>query len=183
VTATGAVPCEGTLGVHEEPPSDALSSARSLAERRLQRVVLERDAAAGGRTRASARPPLPLARKGQPAEVSYDCVMSETGAELSRVLDEVVRRIVGVAHPDRIILFGSAARGETGPDSDIDLLVIKQGVAHRGQLAGQIHRALVGVAVAVDVVVATPEDVEYLRDKVGSIMGPALREGREIYAP
>jgi len=108
--------------------------------------------------------------------------MSETGAGLSRVLDEVVRRPVGVAHPDRIILFGSAARGETGPDSDIDLLVIKQGVAHRGQLAGQIHRALVGVAVAVDVVVATPEDVEYLRDKVGSIMGPALREGREIYA-
>ena len=115
--------------------------------------------------------------------MSYDCVMSETGAELSRTLEEVVRRIVGVAHPDRIILFGSAARGEMGPDSDIDLLVIKQGVAHRGRLAGQIHRALVGVAVAVDVMVATPEDVEYLRDRVGSIMGPALREGREIYAP
>jgi uncharacterized protein len=114
--------------------------------------------------------------------MSYDCFMSETGADLSRTLEEVVRRIVGVAHPDRIILFGSAARGEMGLDSDIDLLVIKRGVPHRGRLAGQIHRALVGVSVAVDVMVATPEDVEYLRDRVGSIMGPALREGREIYA-
>jgi predicted nucleotidyltransferase len=94
--------------------------------------------------------------------------VSETAAEISQALDEVVRRIVAVARPDRIILFGSAARGEAGPDSDIDLLVIKQGVAHRGRLTGQIHRALVGVGVAVD---------------SGSIMAPALREGREIYVP
>ncbi len=97
-------------------------------------------------------------------------------------LAEIVRRIVEVAHPDRIILFGSAARGEMGPDSDVDLLVITSGVPHRGRLAGQIHRALVGVPAAADVVGATPEDLEYLRDRVGSIIAPALHEGRQIYA-
>lgn len=51
------------------------------------------------------------------------------------ILDEIVRRIVEVAQPDRIILFGSAARGEMGPDSDLDLLVVKAGVPHRRRLA------------------------------------------------
>ncbi len=97
------------------------------------------------------------------------------------VLDEVVRRVVEVAEPDRIILFGSAARGEMGPDSDIDLLVVKSGVPHRRQLEGDIYMNLTGVRVGVDVLVVTPEDVEYLKDRVGSVIGPALREGREIY--
>jgi len=98
------------------------------------------------------------------------------------VLDEVIRRIVEVAQPDRIILFGSAARGEMGPDSDVDLLVIKSGVAHRGRLAEEIYMRLFGIRVPVDVVVVAPEDVERQRGKVGSIIGPALREGREVYA-
>jgi uncharacterized protein len=51
------------------------------------------------------------------------------------ILAEVVRRIVEVAHPDRIVLFGSAARGQMGPDSDLDLLVVKAGVPHRRRLA------------------------------------------------
>jgi predicted nucleotidyltransferase len=98
------------------------------------------------------------------------------------VLDEIIRRVVEVAQPDRIILFGSAARGEMGPDSDIDLLVIKAGVAHRGRLAGDIHMNLFGIRVPVDVLVVTPEDVEHDRHAVGSVIGPALREGREVYA-
>ena len=97
-------------------------------------------------------------------------------------LEELVRRIVEVAQPDRIILFGSAARGEMGPDSDVDLLVLKNGVTHPGRLSGEIHRGLIGVPASVDVVVVTPEDADYLRDRVGSIVGPALREGRQIYA-
>jgi predicted nucleotidyltransferase len=100
----------------------------------------------------------------------------------AHILAEVIRRIVAVAHPDRIILFGSAARGEMGPDSDYDLLVIKSGVPHRRRLAQKIHLSLFGVAVPVDVVVVTPEDVADLRDSLGSIIGPALREGREVYA-
>ena len=98
------------------------------------------------------------------------------------VLDEIVRRVVDVAHPDRIILFGSAARGEMGPDSDVDILVVKAHVEHRRRLAQAIHRAMAGVEAAVDVIVATPRDLERYRHKVGSVIGPALREGREVYA-
>jgi predicted nucleotidyltransferase len=98
------------------------------------------------------------------------------------VLDEILRRIIEVAQPDRIILFGSAARGQMGPDSDIDLLVIKGGIASRRALAQQIYLHLFGVPTPVDVIVVTPQDVERFRDKVGSIIGPALREGKEVYA-
>jgi predicted nucleotidyltransferase len=97
------------------------------------------------------------------------------------VLAEIVRRVVEVAQPDRIILFGSAARGESGPDSDIDLLVIKSGVEHRRRLAEAIYMNLSGVGAAVDVVVATPEDVERFGSRIGSVIRPALREGEEIY--
>ena len=97
------------------------------------------------------------------------------------ILDEIIRRVVEVAHPDRIILFGSAARGDMGPDSDVDLLVIKSGVPHRGRLAGDIHMNLFGIRLPVDVLVVTPEDVERDRHAVGSIIGPALREGRVVY--
>lgn len=97
------------------------------------------------------------------------------------VLDEIVRRIVEVAQPEKIILFGSAARGESGPDSDVDLLVIKSGV-HRRRLAQAIYMNLFGVGQAVDVVVVTPEDIERYGNSPALVIGPALREGKVIYA-
>lgn len=97
------------------------------------------------------------------------------------VLEEIVRRVVEVAKPERIILFGSAARGTPGPDSDLDLLVVKRG-AHRRKLAGDIYMNLIGVGRAVDVVVVTPEDIERFGDSPALIIEPALREGRDIYA-
>lgn len=97
------------------------------------------------------------------------------------VLDEIVRRVVAVAKPDRIILFGSAARGAMGPDSDVDLLVIKSGVQHRRRLAEEIYLNLSGIELPVDIVVASPEDVKRYGTRVGSVIRPALREGQEIY--
>ena len=95
-------------------------------------------------------------------------------------VDEIVRRIVDVAQPEKIILFGSAARGEMGPNSDLDFLIIKSG-AHRLQLADRIRRALRGVNAAVDLVVATPEDIERYKDSHPLIYKPALREGLVVY--
>ena len=97
------------------------------------------------------------------------------------ILDEIVRRVVEVAQPDRIILFGSAARGDMGPDSDMDLLVVKSGVPHRRRLAQEIDHSLRGIRMPVDIVVVTPEEVEKYRDTVGPIIRPALREGKEVY--
>jgi predicted nucleotidyltransferase len=105
----------------------------------------------------------------------------QTGVSGEDLLAEVLRRVVEVADPDRIILFGSAARAEAGPDSDLDLLVVKSGVAHRRHLAQRIYRRLIGLEVPVDVLVVTPEDIEAYRNEVGTIIGPALREGREVY--
>src|SRR5437868_4206922 len=75
-----------------------------------------------------------------------------------KTLAEIIRRIVEVARPEKIILFGSAARGRMGPNSDIDLLVIKGGKFHRDRLTKLIYAGLYGVGEAVDVVVVTPED-------------------------
>ncbi len=96
-------------------------------------------------------------------------------------LDEIIRRIVEVAKPDKIILFGSAVRGEMGPNSDVDLLVIKSG-ANRLDLMGEIYRNLRGVGEAVDVIVATPEDVERYRNSHPVVIAPALKEGKVVYA-
>lgn len=98
-----------------------------------------------------------------------------------QTLQEIVRRIVELAHPDQIILFGSAARDANQPYRDIDLLVVKRG-AHRRQLAGDIYRCLIGVGQAVDVVVVTPEDIERYKDSPALVIQSALREGRLLYA-
>ena len=113
---------------------------------------------------------------------SARCVPADEATDqgMARVLDEVVRRVVEVAEPDAIFLFGSAARGDMGPHSDMDLLVIKAG-AHRRQLAQAIYRRLMGLGQAVDVVVVTPEDVQRYRHCPGMVVEPALREGKAIY--
>lgn len=97
-------------------------------------------------------------------------------------LNEIIRRIVEVAKPDKIILFGSAARGEMGTNSDVDLLVVKRGVYHRGRLTEEIYMNLFGVGQAVDVIVVTPEDIERYKDSFAVVIYPALREGKVIYA-
>ena len=97
------------------------------------------------------------------------------------ILDEVIRRVFKVVHPRRVVLFGSAARGEMELDSDLDLLVIVRGPVHRRSLAQEIYRNLHGIPLPVDVVVATEQDVEQYGDKVGTILRPALREGEVIY--
>ena len=99
----------------------------------------------------------------------------------AEILDEIVRRIVATADPDEIILFGSAARGEMGTHSDLDLLVVKTGVCHRGHLTEEIYMGLLGVEQAIDVIVATPEDVERYRDVHALVIKPAMREGTVIY--
>ncbi len=97
-----------------------------------------------------------------------------------KTLDEIIRRIVEVAKPEKIILFGSAARGEMGPNSDVDLLIIKRG-ADALDLMGQIYRNLHGVGEAVDAIVVTPEDVERFKESHALVIKPALREGKVVY--
>ena len=99
------------------------------------------------------------------------------------ILDTIIERIVEVADPERIILFGSGARGEMGPHSDLDLLVVKEGSFDRRKLVGDVYMNLIGVGQAVDVVIVTPEEVKEYGDTHALVISPALTEGQEVYQP
>ncbi len=100
---------------------------------------------------------------------------------IDKILQEIVRRIVETVQPEKIILFGSAVRGDMGADSDLDLLIIKA-CDHRRNTARKIRRGLIGIGVPIDIIVATPEDIERYRDAIGLIYRPALKEGKVLYA-
>lgn len=114
-------------------------------------------------------------------EVRQPLAAITTKSVSEEALEEIIRRVVEVAQPERIILFGSAARGEMGPNSDVDLLVVKRGKFDQRRLTGDIYVSLHGVGQAVDVVVVTPEQVERHRNTHWLVIAPALRDGREVY--
>ena len=101
--------------------------------------------------------------------------------KLEELLEEIVRRILAVSDPQQIVLFGSYARGEPGPDSDLDVLVIETDVQAPRQESVRLRRALRGLLVPIDVVVVTSQQVTRHRETIGLIYGPALREGRVLY--
>jgi predicted nucleotidyltransferase len=90
-----------------------------------------------------------------------------------RTLEEMVHRIVQVAHPKQVILFGSAARGEIKPHSDVDLLVVVEKPVHRRRLAQAIYRNLIGVGFTADIVVVTTEDVDSYKEHPYTVIRPA----------
>jgi predicted nucleotidyltransferase len=99
------------------------------------------------------------------------------------VLADIVARVVKVARPDKIILFGSAARGQMGPNSDVDLLVVKAGRFDRRRLVGDIYMQMEGAAEAVDIILVTPKEVEQYRDNPWLVIAAALNEGKVVYGP
>src|SRR3954465_14831293 len=90
------------------------------------------------------------------------------------ILADIVQRVVQAARPEKIVLFGSAARGTMGPDSDLDLLVIKGGKFDRHRVTTAIYRNMSG-SIGVDAVVVTPEEVKRYRDSHCLVICPALR--------
>jgi predicted nucleotidyltransferase len=96
-------------------------------------------------------------------------------------VDELVRRIVEIAHPLRIILFGSAARGEMRPHSDLDVLVVMPDGVHRRKTAQEIYRHLWGFGFAKDIIVVTESDIREYGANPYMIIKSALEEGKELY--
>ena len=94
----------------------------------------------------------------------------------------MVRRIVRQFHPERVILFGSHARGEAGPDSDVDFLVVMPVHGSRRERQVDIRVALHDMRVPMDVIVTSPEDFAWRKEVVGTIEYPAAREGKVLYA-
>lgn len=107
--------------------------------------------------------------------------MSMSPAPSQELLDDLVKRIVETVHPRQIILFGSAARGQMGPHSDLDVLVVMPDGIHRRRTAQNIYRNLLGFGFAADIIVVTEEDVRKFADEPSLVICPALEEGKEIY--
>jgi len=96
-------------------------------------------------------------------------------------IDELVSRIVERFRPEKIILFGSHARGTAGQDSDADILVVMPVKGSKRKKATEIDVALVGLDLPVDVIVVTPEELERNKNQIGTIIYPALKEGKVLY--
>jgi predicted nucleotidyltransferase len=108
--------------------------------------------------------------------------MTHRRRSMTNDIRRMARRIVREFRPDRIILFGSHARGDAGPDSDVDLLVVMPVEGSTREKAIEIGVALHDFDVAKDVIVVRSEEFAWRKDVVGTIEWPAVREGRVLYA-
>jgi predicted nucleotidyltransferase len=99
-----------------------------------------------------------------------------------QAIETMVERLVDRFDPDQIILFGSQARGTARPGSDVDLLVIMPVTGSKRARQLEMRMALHDIAVPKDIILATPDEVVRRRDIVGTIIRPALREGKVLYA-
>jgi len=104
------------------------------------------------------------------------------GRRLAEWVPDIVGALVASAHPEQVILYGSVARGEDGPNSDIDLLVVLPdlGVRPRHELMGWLS-GIATIGASVDIVVTDPAEIERWRDVIGSAVYWPLREGRVVY--
>lgn len=110
-------------------------------------------------------------------------MVDEKSLTNERILEEMVRRLVAAFHPDSIYLYGSRARGEAGPDSDYDLmLVVSASQVPRYRRDQQAFRALCGLGVPKGVIVLTREEFEAGRKVTCSLPATVLREGKLLYA-
>jgi len=97
------------------------------------------------------------------------------------LLPLLTRRIVKEVAPDKIVLFGSRARGDGSERSDYDILVVMPSDKPRYRRAGPLYRALNDLQVPIDIVVWTPEEVEEWKNVRQAFITTALREGKVLY--
>lgn len=102
-------------------------------------------------------------------------------ASIQDTIAEMVRRIVARFNPERVIIFGSHARGTPGPDSDVDLLVVMHPNGSKRARAVEIYGLLAGMGVPKDVIVVTPEEFDAYRDAPGTVIQTARQEGKVLY--
>lgn len=128
---------------------------------------------------------VPVTDEGLPRQVTVAVVDGKArydGQTLAEWVPTVITDLVAACDPLQVILFGSVARGEDGPDSDLDVLVVLPEIdrARRHELVARLRRA-VTAPVPVDVFVTDPSEIERRRDVIGSLLYWPLREGRVVH--
>ncbi|MBI2941462.1 MAG: nucleotidyltransferase domain-containing protein [Chloroflexi bacterium] len=109
--------------------------------------------------------------------------MQDTVPERDPVLAEIVRRLVEALKPERVYLFGSRARGEAGPDSDYDLLVIVPRTTEPGyRLARRAHSLIGDLGTAADILMWSRDAFDRRLRLRASLPATVVREGRLLYA-
>ena len=103
------------------------------------------------------------------------------GSPSVKWIPSLTERIVHHFDPLRIVLFGLHARGDARPDSDVDLLVVLSKMDDKRRAAVEIRRVLADLPVGKDIIVTTPEEISRRGDLVGTVLRPALREGKVLY--
>ena len=97
------------------------------------------------------------------------------------LVQEIVRRILTVAQPDKIILFGSAVMGEMTRDSDIDLLIVEPSPGDQRKESVRIGATLRGMGYPFDIIVISTDWFEASKNVIGGIAHPANKYGRVVY--
>lgn len=105
----------------------------------------------------------------------------ERRADIDAIVATMVKRIAELFAPERIVLFGSRARGDAKDWSDVDLLVVMPNGTDRRAAAVEMRRSLRGLPVAKDIVVTTPDHIAHRGHVIGTVLRPALREGKVLY--
>ncbi len=100
---------------------------------------------------------------------------------MAEIIQAMTERLVRDFDPLRVVLFGSHARGEAGRHSDVDLLVVLSEVEDKRQAAIAMREALADFLVPKDVIVTTPQEIARRGHLVGTVLRPALREGKVLY--
>lgn len=154
----------GALGLHRPAISEVEAGRRSVTSGELHEL--------------SRLLSIPVHELLAPDDEEVD----ESSAGVDEVIREMGRVIVESFRPERIILFGSHARGTAGPDSDVDLLVVMKVEGSRRRLGARIGAALHGFQISKDIIVTTPEAFEARREVPGTIERWAAVEGKVLHA-
>src|SRR5262245_17872901 len=107
--------------------------------------------------------------------------MRKAGSVQRKEIQQMVRQIVSRFDPEKIILFGSFARGDASPDSDVDLLVVMPVAGSKREKQVEIRLALSDIQIPKDIVVTTPEEFQWRKEIPGTIERPAALDGKVLY--
>lgn len=103
-------------------------------------------------------------------------------SSIPALIQRITARIVKRFQPEKIILFGSRARGNITADSDVDLLVVMDFEGSKLDKMVEVRGVLDGINVPTDILITTPDDFAWRKDVVGTVEWPAFHEGKVVYA-